>query len=184
MLRQDTPGVGHFSIVSDPQGAALALFKGSPSEGMEPPPPPAAGTPGHIGWHELHTTSLDGALAFCGEVFAWRKGETLDMGPNGVYPLFATGAQGENADGGMALKEPDAPQPYRRHSINVGSVDTSLAQITTGGVQVLMGPHQVPGGSWIVIGRDPQVRRSRWWAHAERGGPAVSGITLSRTPPA
>ena len=86
---QDTPGVGRFSIVCDPQGAVLALFKGTPSEGMEPPPSPAPGTPGHVGWHELHTTSLDDALAFHGEVFGWRKSETTDMGPNGVYQLFA-----------------------------------------------------------------------------------------------
>jgi uncharacterized protein len=153
---QDIPGVGRFSIVCDPQGAVLSLFKGTPSEGTEPPPPPAPGTPGHIGWHELHTTSLDGALAFYGELFGWRKGETMDMGPNGVYQLFATGAQGDNADGGMVLKQPDAPRPCWLYYINVASVDTSLARIVAGGGKVLMGPHQVPGGSWIVLGLDPQ----------------------------
>lgn len=120
------------------------------------PPPPAPGTPGHFGWHELHTASLDGALAFYGEVFGWRKGETMEMGPNGVYQLFATGAQGDNADGGMVLKQADAPQPHWLYYVNVASVDSSLARIAAGGGQVLMGPHQVPGGSWIVIGRDPQ----------------------------
>lgn len=153
---QDIPGVGRFSIVCDPQGAVHALFKGTPSEGTEPPPQPAPGTPGHFGWHELHTTSLEGALAFHAEVFGWRKGETMDMGPNGVYQLFATGAQGETADGGMVLKQADEPQPYWLYYVNVASVDTSLARITAGGGQVLVGPHQVPGGNWIVIGLDPQ----------------------------
>lgn len=153
---QDIPGVGRFSIVCDPQGAVLALFKGTPSEGMEPPAQPAPGTPGHFGWHELHTTTLDGALDFYGEMFGWRKGETMDLGPNGIYQLFATGAQGGDADGGMMLKHPDAPQPHWLYYINVASVDGSLARISAGGGQVLMGPHQVPGGSWIVVGRDPQ----------------------------
>ncbi len=153
---QEIPGVGRFSIVSDSQGAVLSLFKGTPSESVEPPPSAAPGTPGHIGWHELHTTDLDGALAFYGELFGWRKGETMDMGPNGVYQLFATGAQGENADGGMVLKQPGAPRPSWLYYINVASVDTSLARITAGGGQVPMGPHQVPGGSWIVMGCDPQ----------------------------
>lgn len=153
---QDIPGVGRFSIVCDPQGAVLSLFKGTPSEGMEPPPPPAPGTPGHVGWHELHTTSVDGALAFYGAVFGWRKGDTLDMGPNGVYQLFATGAQGGDADGGMVLKQPETPQPHWLYYINVASVDASVVRTTAGGGQVLMGPHQVPGGSWIVIGLDPQ----------------------------
>ncbi len=153
---QDIPGVGRFSIVSDPQGAMLSLFKGTPSEGMEPPPPPAPGTPGHIGWHELHTTDIDGALAFYGELFGWRKGETMDMGPNGIYQLFATGAQGADADGGMVLKQPEAPRPAWLYYINVASVDAAVARIGAGGGEVLMGPHQVPGGSWIVLGRDPQ----------------------------
>lgn len=153
---QDIPGVGRFSTVSDPQGAVLSLFKGAPSEGMEPPPPPAPGTPGHIGWHELHATSLDGALAFYGELFGWRKGEAMDLGPDGVYQLFSTGAQGDNADGGMVLKQPGAPRPHWLYYINVASVDSSQARITAGGGQVLMGPLQVPGGDWIVLGLDPQ----------------------------
>jgi uncharacterized protein len=78
------------------------------------------------------------------------------MGPNGVYQLFATGAQGDDADGGMVLKQPEAPQPHWLYYINVANVDTALARTTAGGGQVLMGPHQVPGGSWIVIGLDPQ----------------------------
>jgi len=153
---QDIPGVGRFSIVSDPQGAVLALFKGSPSEGQEPPPAPPAGTPGHIGWHELHTTSLQAALAFYGELFGWRACEAMDMGPNGIYQLFATGAHGTNADGGMVLKQPGVPRPHWLYYINVASVDTAVARITSGGGQVLMGPHQVPGGTWIVLGLDPQ----------------------------
>ncbi len=153
---QDIPGVGRFSIVSDPQGAVLALFKGTPPEGIEPPPPPAPGTPGHFGWHELHTTDIERALSFYGELFGWRKGETMDMGPNGVYQLFATGAQGDDADGGMVLKQPDAPQPCWLYYVNVASVDAATARIAAGGGKVLMGPHQVPGGSWIVQGVDPQ----------------------------
>lgn len=80
----------------------------------------------------------------------------MDMGPNGVCQLFATGAQGDNADGGMVLKQPEAPRPAWLYYINVASVDASLARIGDGGGEVLMGPHQVPGGSWIVLARDPQ----------------------------
>ena len=98
----------------------------------------------------------DGAWAYYGEMFGWRKGETLDMGPNGVYQLFATGAQGADADGGMVLKQPNEPRPNWLYYINVASVDGALAQIKAGGGQALMGPHQVPGGAWIVLGLDPQ----------------------------
>jgi uncharacterized protein len=78
------------------------------------------------------------------------------MGPNGVYQLFATGAQGDNADGGMVLKQPEAPRPHWLYYFNVASVDTLRARITAGDGQVQMGPHQVPGGNWIVLGLDPQ----------------------------
>lgn len=153
---QDIPGVGRFAIVSDPQGAVLALFKGTPSAGEEPPPPPAPGTPGHFGWHELHTTSIDDALAFYGELFGWRKRETMDMGPNGIYQLFATGAQGDDADGGMVIRQPGAPRSSWLYYVDVASVDTALSRIGAGGGQVLAGPHQVPGGRWIGHARDPQ----------------------------
>jgi predicted enzyme related to lactoylglutathione lyase len=141
-----------------PAGHGAGAVQGhAQSEGMEPPPPPAPGTPGHIGWHELHTTSLDGALAFYGELFGWRKGETMDMGPNGVYQLFATGAQGDEADGGMVLKQADAKRSPTGCTTSTWPAWTaSVARISAGGGKVLMGPHQVPGGSWIVIGSDPQ----------------------------
>ncbi len=153
---QAIPGVGRFSIVSDPQGAVLCLFKGAPSQDMPEPPAVAPGTPGHVGWHELHTSSVAGALAYYGELFGWRKGEAMDMGPDGVYQLFITGAQGDDPDGGMVLKQPGMPHPCWLYYFNVTSVDAAAARITAGGGKVLMGPHQVPGGGWIVHGQDPQ----------------------------
>ena len=64
-----------------------------------------------------------------------------------------------SADGGMVLKESQAPRPFWLYYINVASVDMSAARITASGGQVLMGPHQVPGGNWIVLGTDPQGAR-------------------------
>lgn len=157
----DIPGVGRFAIVADPQGAVFALYKDT--SGMTPPPAPPGGTPGHMGWHELHTTSIDGALAFYGEMFGWRKDVTMDMGPNGIYQLFATGgmpgnagAASPSADGGMVAKEPGAPGSYWLYYVNVASVDAAVERIGAGGGSVLHGPHQVPGGSWIVLAMDPQ----------------------------
>lgn len=150
----DIPGVGRFAVVADPQGAVFALFQGTPGE--EPPPPPAPGTPGQIGWHELHTGELNAALGFYQALFGWRKEETLDMGPNGPYQLFGTSAMAQGADGGMANLVPPGPQPYWLYYVNVADVDRALARTTAGGGQVLHGPHQVPGGGWILLARDPQ----------------------------
>lgn len=150
----DIPGVGRFAVVADPQGAVFALFSGTPGE--EPPPAPAPGSPGLFGWHELHTSDLNAGLAFYQALFGWRKEETLDMGPNGLYQLFGTPAMPQGAAGGMVAKETTAPQPYWLYHVNVADIDLAHARITEGGGQVLHGPHQVPGGGWIVLALDPQ----------------------------
>jgi uncharacterized protein len=48
---EDIPGVGRFAVAADPHGAVFNLFKGASDEEPEPAVP---GTPGHVGWHELH----------------------------------------------------------------------------------------------------------------------------------
>jgi len=148
---EDIPGVGRFAVVADPYGAAFMLFKdsGMTSAGAEPVP----GTPGHIGWHELHAGDGVGAFAFYSSLFGWTKGDTMDMGPNGVYQLFATGG---DAVGGMMTKMPETPAPCWVYYFNVAALDAAVDKVTAGGGKVVMGPMQVPGGSWIVNGIDPQ----------------------------
>jgi hypothetical protein len=38
----------------------------------------------------------------------------------------------------------------------VDGIDAAVERINANGGKVLMGPHQVPGGSWIVQALDPQ----------------------------
>jgi len=45
------PGVGRFAVVADPHGAVFIIMKGNSAEG---PRDAAPGTPGHVGWRELH----------------------------------------------------------------------------------------------------------------------------------
>ena len=86
-------------------------------------------------------------------MFGWRKGETLDMGPNGVYQLFATGG---DAVGGMMTKMPEMPVPAWVYYINVDAIDAAMGRVTAGGGTVINGPMEVPGGQWILQGLDPQ----------------------------
>jgi predicted enzyme related to lactoylglutathione lyase len=147
---QDIPGVGRFAVVADPYGAAFNLFKGSSAE---TPAPKVAGTPGYIGWHELHAGDGVGAFAFYSGLFGWTKGDAMDMGPQGVYQLFAINGI---PVGGMMTKAAEVPQPFWQYYINVATMDAAVARVTAGGGKILMGPHQVPGGSWIVNCTDPQ----------------------------
>lgn len=147
---EDIPGIGRFAVVTDPHGAAFIVMQPFSDE---QPPQPAPGTPGHVGWHELHAGDLDSAWAFYAGQFGWTRDQAIDMGPVGTYQLFATGGP---AVGGMMTKTPDTPAPMWLYYFNVDGVDAAVARVVQGGGQVLFGPQQVPGGSWIVQCTDPQ----------------------------
>jgi uncharacterized protein len=149
---QDIPGVGRFAVVADPQGGVIVLFKDNQSEA---PPAAPAGTPGHVGWHELYANDWPAALAFYGDLFGWTPGMAVDMGPMGTYQLFAT-TPGGDAVGGMMNRPAEVPVPCWLYYFNVEAVDAAVLRVTTNGGQVVNGPHQVPGGSWIVQCLDPQ----------------------------
>jgi predicted enzyme related to lactoylglutathione lyase len=149
---QDIPGVGRFATVADPQGAVFCLFKGSSDQ---QPPQPATGTPGTVGWHELYAGDLGRAWPFYAGLFGWTKDEAIDMCEMGVYQLFA-GAAGSPAVGGMMTRPPQVPMPCWLYYVNVEAIDAAAARVTAAGGQVVSGPMEVPGGSWIVQCLDPQ----------------------------
>jgi predicted enzyme related to lactoylglutathione lyase len=146
----DIPTVGRFSIVADPQGAMIALFK-SATEGRFQPAKP--GVPGHAGWHELFATDRERAFAFYAELFGWTKAEAFDMGAMGVYQLFATGGP---PVGGMMTKPEAMPMPFWLYYFTVDRIDAAKARVEENGGQVVHGPAEVPGGSWIIQCIDPQ----------------------------
>ncbi len=147
----DIPQVGRFAVVADPHGAAFVLFKGEPPD--DPRPPLAGDAMGNIGWRELRAGNLDSAFAFYAGLFGWRKTQAMDMGAMGTYQVFAIeGGQG----GGMMTKPPETPAPYWLLYFNVEAIDAAAERAQNGGGQVIAGPHEVPGGGWVVQARDPQ----------------------------
>ena len=147
---EDIPGVGRFSVAADPHGAVFILFEGASDEERVPAAP---GTPGHVGWHELHAGDLESAFAFYSGLFGWTKGEAISMGPMGVYQTFATGGA---PCGGMMTKTPETPAPFWLYYFNVDAVEAAMARVKDAGGQIIHGPMQVPGGSWIAHCLDPQ----------------------------
>lgn len=146
----DIPGVGRFAVVGDPQGAMFMLLK--PNGPDQPAIAPT--TPGHIGWHELFTTDWQKAFGFYSDRFGWKKGDPFDMGPMGTYQLFS--ADGGDAIGGMMNKPDQIPVPVWQFYFTVPAIDAAAKTVTDKGGKVLMGPMEVPGGSWIVQCQDPQ----------------------------
>jgi predicted enzyme related to lactoylglutathione lyase len=145
----DIPGVGRFAVVADPQGATFNLLQ---PNGPDQPPMPLT-TPGNIGWHELYTTDWRAAFDFYSGQFGWTKAGDFDMGPMGIYQVFATGSE---PVGGMMDKPEQIPVPVWQFYFNVAAIDAAGKRVTDNGGQILMGPMEVPGGQWIVQCTDPQ----------------------------
>lgn len=143
------PDIGRFAVVADPHGAVFILFKGMGKE----PHGPAPGTPGHVGWHELHAGDGESDFAFYASLFGWTKLEAMDMGPMGKYELFSTG---NGPAGGIMTKMKETPAPFWLYYFNVDSIEAAAGRVKTGGGKVINGPLEVPGGSWIVHCLDPQ----------------------------
>lgn len=148
---QDIPGVGRFAIVADPSGAIIAVMKPTPPEGGRPEALKDA--LGHTGWHELYGGATEASFAFYQALFGWTKDEPFDMGPMGVYQLF--GNQ-DGRVGGMMKKPDNISAACWFYYFRVGDIDAAAGRVKAGGGQVLNGPMEVPGGDWVLQGRDPQ----------------------------
>ncbi|MBI4911233.1 MAG: VOC family protein [Acidobacteria bacterium] len=150
----DIPGVGRFAVAADPHGAVFLILRGASEQAPSPVPP---GTPGHVGWRELHAGNGKEAFAFYSGLFGWTPAEAMDMGPMGIYQTFAMG--GPQHEGAVMTKVPAFPAPLWMYYFNVPALDAGIARVKEGGGQVLMGPHEVPGGQWIAQCLDPQGAR-------------------------
>lgn len=142
----DIPGVGRFAVLSDPQGAAFAIFK--------PGAAPADAAPStDFAWHELATSDAQGALAFYSELFGWSRGPAHDMGPAGTYQLIEH--DGKQVGGVFKLTDTSKAPQWLTY-IEVGSVDKAVAAAKAAGGRITQPPMEVPGGGRIAQILDPQ----------------------------
>jgi hypothetical protein len=147
----DIPGVGRFSVVADPQGAALVLF--APLPRADNAAPPAMDAPGYPSWRELVTTDGPSAFEFYAKMFGWEKSAGHDMGPMGVYQLFAY----DGADrGGIMTRPAHIPRSFWGYYFRVDAIGAATERLKAGGGTVVNGPMQVPTGDWVVQATDPQ----------------------------
>lgn len=148
---EDIPGVGRFAIVADPFGAVFAIMDPQMPEGQSPDMPSMV--PGAVGWNELYAGKGEEVFAFYADMFGWSKEMAVDMGPMGIYQCF--GING-TAVGGMMPKPEGVPQACWGFYFIVDGLDAAIYRATSRGGKVLNGPHEVPGGSFIVNCLDPQ----------------------------
>ncbi len=146
----DIPNVGRFAVLSDPQGAAFAVFTPQPGSGDGSS---AGGGIGEFTWHELATTDTEAAFRFYSELFGWSRGAGHDMGEMGVYQLLSHGGRDV---GGMYKARDNTTPPNWLSYVRVADASKAASAAKAGGGRVLNGPMEVPGGSWIVQMLDPQ----------------------------
>ncbi len=144
----EVPDVGRFALLTDPQGATIAIFK---SKGDMPAPDQRK--PGQVGWHELHTTDYEGAMRSYSELFGWKEAQTMDMGPAGKYVIFRHPGDKEDAWLGGMFNSPNVA-PLWLYYVNLESMDAGVKRITGHGGTILNGPMDVPGGRAAQC-RDP-----------------------------
>jgi len=145
---RDTPKVGRFSVIADPQGATICLF--TPSHPM---PTHDHMKDGEMSWNELITTDHEAALRFYGTLFGWEKKSDFDMGAMGKYVIYGQ----ERAYGGMFTKSKDMPMPPAwLYYIHVDDLDAAVERAKQKGAKLMNGPMDVPGGDRIAQLMDPQ----------------------------
>lgn len=145
----DASDISRFSVFADPQSARLALFKWLRPDQQKPA---AMDALGRVGWHELLAVDAEQAWTFYEQLFGWQKVDDASD-EEGTYQLFTTGGL---MIGGMVTKPATIPAPFWLYYFNVSDIDAAAERVKAGGGEVLEGPLETPGGSWVVRCADPQ----------------------------
>lgn len=139
----DIPTVGRFSVIIDPQGAAVALFK--PESDL-----PESGQPGlgEFCWHELMVPDADKAAAFYGELVGWQS-QSMPMGPMTYYVQLSEGRQ--RAGVMQTPADMDVPSYWMPYVV-VPNVDDAATRAADLGGQILIPATDIPGiGRFVVV---------------------------------
>ena len=154
MPATDIEGVGRIAMVADPQGNPFYIMTPKPPEGQEDAQSDvfSADQEQRVGWNELSTPDPAAARTFYGEMFGWTSDEFMPMGEFGEYRFFD---HDDRRIGAVCGVMPGGSAGWRYY-IRVPSISTAAAAAKAAGGAVSMGPHEVPGGDFIIIGNDPQ----------------------------
>jgi predicted enzyme related to lactoylglutathione lyase len=161
-----TLGAGRMAMISDPQGAPFYL--------MTPTPPPDtpdaksdvfdAKKAGHCRWMQLDTNDEPGATAFYSALFDWNTDNVMPMGPAGNYRFV----QFEGVQiGAINPMLPEGESPHWLLFLGVSDIQHAKAAMLANGGTVSQDIHEVPGGDFIVVGRDPAGAKIAFVAQGE-----------------
>jgi predicted enzyme related to lactoylglutathione lyase len=146
---RDIPGLGRFAVMSDPQGAMFAFWKGE-----RPVDPLEKAKVGQFSWHELGTTDPDKDWDFYQKLFGWEKREVHDMGAMGSYTEWSSPGAPFML-GGLFKRPKEMPVSAWVLYLKVADINKAAEQVKKLGGKIVNGPMEVPGGDMIAQGTDP-----------------------------
>jgi predicted enzyme related to lactoylglutathione lyase len=145
----DIPGIGRFSVVIDPQGAAFSPF--TDTSGTEVSPNGQIPSVGGVSWNELMSKDAQASKSFYSQLFGYTP-EEKDMG-TGPYTILY---RGDTMEAGVLQAPAEVPMPSAWVIYYVvANLDDSLTKLEQLGGQNLSGIIEVP-----TIGRVAMVSDS------------------------
>jgi predicted enzyme related to lactoylglutathione lyase len=147
---REIPQVGHFAVISDPQGAVFAVMQ-PVDEGSMPEHPAEVLD---ISWRELATTDAPAAVDFYTTLFQWEKHNASEMGAMGIYQEF--GRSGTPLGGIFTKPKGMAAPPHWLLYAKVRDIGTAVETVRSLGGQLINGPMEIPGGDLVAQLADPQ----------------------------
>ncbi len=155
----DIPTVGRFSVLADPQGVPISVFKPNAPMALHD----SAGD-GEFCWNELLTSDSAAAFRFHSELFGWKVLQDMDMGPMGTYRIYGVGEK--RLGGVMAIPKGAPMPPMWIYYVSTSDLDAAIGRATRKGGKVMNGPMDVPGGRIAQLA-DPQG--AAFALHQEKG---------------
>lgn len=145
---------GSFAMVTDPQGVPFYLMQPRPPGGRPDAQSDAFKVDGvqHARWNELATPDPSGAKTFYARHFGFEFNNAMPMGELGDYDFIDFDGQSLGAI--MPLMDSARPPSWLVY-FGVPSATAAKIAIEQAGGTVMMGPHEVPGGEWVVVATDP-----------------------------
>lgn len=147
----DVMTYGRMAVLTDPSGAAIAVWQPKEHNGAS-----LKGDPGALCWNELYSTNVDAAGKFYANTFDW-KTKAVDMGPMGTYTLFGRDGKDNNV-GGMINMPPNmkgVPSNWVAY-FATDDVDASAKKAEALGGKTMMKPMDIPNIGRFCIVQDPQ----------------------------
>jgi uncharacterized protein len=153
MPARDIPMAGRVAMLADPDGAPYYVMTPTPPLGGGASTAFSTDLMGRCSWNELGANDTDISLAYYTKLYGWTRPTPMDMGPMGMYHFIDHDADGIGA---VYAKPAEMPFATWNHYFRVASINAAKTIVEANGGTIMMGPHEVPGNDWIIMGTDPQ----------------------------